>query len=342
MMKWIVLGIAILIGLIILKLWLLRSLRNELGKQLFESIANSVFWGFLIWKGSLLLLEPKLIVKSPLSLLYFTGGGKGLILGMIGAVIYFLYKTRKSNIPFYITLQTGCIFSFSVFSGYHLLALFMMNESILFHLLAGLLSLLFLIGSLVKISPISKKRFFIIGLAGLFVSEILYSTGKPSRLSMENPASTMPAGAEKIKIGVQEGNKAPDFQLKTIDGKGMKLSDLKGKKVILNFWATWCPPCKAEMPHMQDFYEEQSKNNVEILAINLTRSEKNPGTVRQFVKDNRLTFPVLLDQEGEIGDIYQAITIPTSYVIDSKGIIRKKIIGPMDKNMMVELVKNVK
>ena len=84
MMKWVILGISIGIGFVFLKLWLLRSPKKELGKQLFELAVNSVFWGFLIWKGSLLLLEPKLIVESPMSLLYFTGGTRGFILGILG------------------------------------------------------------------------------------------------------------------------------------------------------------------------------------------------------------------------------------------------------------------
>nr|WP_263327189.1 redoxin domain-containing protein [Neobacillus sp. Marseille-Q6967] len=340
MMKWIVLGISILIGFIILKLWLLRSQRNELVKKLFDIVSNSVFLGFLIWKGSLLLLEPKLIVKSPLSLLYFTGGDKGLILGILGSYIYFFCKTMKLNISFFITLQTKLIFSFSVLSVYHFLLLFLINENILFHLFVGLLSLLLYILSLTRKVSSSKNGLLIISLAGLLAFGIVYSSGKIPKVKMENTASTMPTGEEKIKIGVQEGNKAPDFQMKSIDGEELKLSELRGKKVILNFWATWCPPCKAEMPHMQDFYEEQNKI-VEILAVNLTTSEKNIKNIEKFIKDNHLTFPVLLDQEGEIEDRYQAITIPTSYVIDSHGIIRNKIIGPMDGEMMTELINNI-
>ena len=116
---------------------------------------------------------------------------------------------------------------------------------------------------------------------------------------------------------------------------------MKGKRLILNFWATWCPPCKAEMPHMQKFYQEQKGNNIEILAVNLTTGEKNPKDVAKFVKDYGLTFPILLDSSGEIGEAYQAFTIPTSYIIDSHGIIKKKIIGPMDKEMMTELIKSI-
>ncbi|MBM6618160.1 peroxiredoxin family protein [Bacillus suaedaesalsae] len=144
-----------------------------------------------------------------------------------------------------------------------------------------------------------------------------------------------------VEVGVQEGMKAPDFELQTLDGTKIKLSEMEGKKVILNFWATWCPPCKAEMPHMQEFYEGNEGKNLEVLAVNLTTAEKNTDHIGEFISDYKLTFPIPLDITGEVGDTYQAFTIPTSYIIDSEGIIRQKIIGPMDKEMMNELINSV-
>ncbi|WP_078549094.1 redoxin domain-containing protein [Litchfieldia alkalitelluris] len=151
----------------------------------------------------------------------------------------------------------------------------------------------------------------------------------------------VPVSNTIVEIGVEQGNQAPDFQLDDLDGKSQKLSDLRGKKIILNFWATWCPPCKAEMPHMQSFYDEMGES-VEILAVNLFHSERKEGAVKEFAEDYNITFPILLDQTGEVGDEYKAYTIPTSYIIDSNGIIAKKIIGPMDKEMMMEMLKSVK
>ncbi|MCX8046846.1 MAG: redoxin domain-containing protein, partial [Anoxybacillus gonensis] len=92
--------------------------------------------------------------------------------------------------------------------------------------------------------------------------------------------------------GIHIGMKAPDFSLQTIDGKVIQLSQLRGKVVIVNFWATWCPPCRAEMPDMQTFYERYEKQ-IEIVAVNvMVRDSKEK--VNQFVKDYRLTFPVVL------------------------------------------------
>ena len=189
----------------------------------------------------------------------------------------------------------------------------------------------------------NKKNLMIvialIGLIGWGIYDTsLSSSNKTEKGSeVEETATT----SKNLEIGLQEGNKAPNFGLKTLDGQKVKLSDMVGKKVILNFWATWCPPCKAEMPHMQDFYEEQKNNQVTILAVNLTTSEKSSDNIGSFVKDYGLTFPIVLDSDGQVGQTYQAVTIPTSYIIDTKGVIRKKIVGPMDKEMMTELLQSV-
>jgi peroxiredoxin len=192
---------------------------------------------------------------------------------------------------------------------------------------------------------INKNLIAVIGIAGLIgwgIYDYMATKSEDTEVRQIAYETVEATGNYRLEVGVQEGNQAPDFELKTIEGKIMRLSDMAGKKVILNFWATWCPPCKAEMPHMQEFYEEQDGNGVEILAVNLTTAERNQDNITPFVKEYGLTFPILLDTKGEIGEIYQAITIPTSYIIDSTGVIQKRIVGPMDKDMMKELIKSVK
>ncbi|MET0785688.1 MAG: TlpA disulfide reductase family protein, partial [Paenisporosarcina sp.] len=128
----------------------------------------------------------------------------------------------------------------------------------------------------------------------------------------------------------------------TLEGEPIRLSELQGKKVILNFWATWCPPCKVEMPHMQNFYEDYADTeNVEIVAVNLTSGDRE-ASVEEFVKDYGLTFPIPMDVEGEVGQKFQAVTIPTSYIIDTNGLIQHKIVGPMDETMIQDFVSNIK
>ncbi|MGE7917529.1 peroxiredoxin family protein [Viridibacillus sp. NPDC093762] len=143
-----------------------------------------------------------------------------------------------------------------------------------------------------------------------------------------------------VKSGLAIGEVAPDFELETLEGKKVKLSDFQGKKVILNFWASWCPPCKAEIPHMQKYYEKFAKeDNFEIVAVNLTSQNETVKYVKKFVKTYEMTFPVLLDTKGEQMRTYEIYTIPTTYFLDTKGIIQKKVIGPVDQESMRESVK---
>jgi peroxiredoxin len=131
-----------------------------------------------------------------------------------------------------------------------------------------------------------------------------------------------------------QGAKAPDFQLPDLYGETLALSDVKGKKVVLNFWATWCPPCRVEMPDMQELSENYPDELV-ILAVNQINSEaRGTETVKSFVQDFGLTFPILIDEGGEVASMYRVRSLPTSYLIDSEGIIRHMMIGPMSYDWM--------
>ncbi|MGE7690553.1 redoxin domain-containing protein [Lysinibacillus sp. NPDC097214] len=150
---------------------------------------------------------------------------------------------------------------------------------------------------------------------------------------------------DERKIGLKNGDTPPDFTLTSLDGEDVTLSELRGKKVVLNFWATWCPPCKAEMPHMQNYYEQYAKkDNVEIIAVNLTEAERDVtedakiDSVMTFRESFDLTFPILLDQKNSAGLAYQVITIPTTYFIDSNGYIQRAIKGPMNVEMLKSYV----
>ncbi|MCA1030189.1 redoxin domain-containing protein [Bacillus timonensis] len=133
--------------------------------------------------------------------------------------------------------------------------------------------------------------------------------------------------------GVEIGNQAPDFSLQQMDSTNVKLSSFIGKKVILNFWASWCGPCEAEMPEMQVFHEE-SGEEVVILAVNLTTTEKGLDTVTAYVKEKELAFPILLDVTGTVNNTYQVYSLPTSFFIDTKGIIQHKVVGAMTLETM--------
>ena len=109
---------------------------------------------------------------------------------------------------------------------------------------------------------------------------------------------------------------APVFTLKDLNGEDVSLSSLRGKLVFLNFWATWCGPCRVEMPSMQVMYESLDGYNFEILAVDLQESER---TVKNFIEKEGFTFPVVLDKNGRVGAQYGARSIPTTYLIDIDG-----------------------
>ncbi len=140
--------------------------------------------------------------------------------------------------------------------------------------------------------------------------------------------------ASTTSSGMDIGLVAPSFTLKNLAGEEIALTDYKGRKIMLNFWATWCPPCKEEMPAMEKFYKRHS-GDVEILAINLDPQ----NDVKAFAEKNELSFPILLDESGTTQQIYQIISIPTTFIIDEKGVILKKHIGSMSYEQMEELLK---
>ena len=144
------------------------------------------------------------------------------------------------------------------------------------------------------------------------------------------------------EVGLEKGQTAPDFTLINLQGEEVTLSELQGKKVVLNFWATWCPPCKAEMPHMQDYYEQYAlKDNVEIIGVNLTYSNETVKRVQQFVESYKLTFPIVLEHTKEVSKQYEILTIPSTFMIDTEGKIQHQILGPLDTSALRDYVTSI-
>lgn len=121
---------------------------------------------------------------------------------------------------------------------------------------------------------------------------------------------------------------APDFTLKDMDGKEVRLSDQRGKKVLINFWTTWCTYCREEMPLLQKFYEQSRDGKWQVLTINITSSEKGVSAVRSYLKANNYNFPVLLDEKGSVSALYGIRSIPASFILNEKGEIIKTKVGP--------------
>lgn len=180
------------------------------------------------------------------------------------------------------------------------------------------------------------KRLLAIGVILSLIGIIVYNTLiEDEQASGENDAIFVtPEGMELETGGIDVGDVAPNFQLKTLEGETVKLSDFRGKKVFINFWATWCGPCRAEMPHMQEIYEKYG-DEVVILAVNATSTERSVNAVKEFVEEYDLTFPILLDETNEVNARYQALQLPTTYFVNSEGVLKiQRKVGPMSYEEM--------
>ena len=124
------------------------------------------------------------------------------------------------------------------------------------------------------------------------------------------------------------GDQAPEFRLPSLDGTLVGLADLRGKVVLVHFWATWCPPCVEELPGLERFYRSLLGADIELLAVSV--DDTGAGAVREFLERNGLTVKVLLDPGQEVAQRYGTFKFPETYLVDREGIIRRKLIGAMD------------
>src|SRR3972149_6581187 len=133
---------------------------------------------------------------------------------------------------------------------------------------------------------------------------------------VEMPAALVPAG---MKVEAKVGSLAPDFLLLELDGGDFRLSDLRGKAVIVNFWATWCTPCRKEMPQFVAAYDGYKDEGLEVGAVNV---QESPSIIRPVAEDFGMEFTVVLDKRGAVSDSYRLIGLPMTYFIDREGGLR--------------------
>lgn len=120
------------------------------------------------------------------------------------------------------------------------------------------------------------------------------------------------------------GKKAPDFTLKDINNRPFNLSSLRGKVVILNFWATWCPPCRAEMPLLNNLYREFRNKGLEVVAISTDRSYT---VIKDYMSKNPIDITILIDTDNKVSRQFKVFSIPTTFLIDRNGIIIERYLG---------------
>jgi cytochrome c biogenesis protein CcmG, thiol:disulfide interchange protein DsbE len=148
--------------------------------------------------------------------------------------------------------------------------------------------------------------------------------------------SRAPAGetTQGLIPAAQKGFLAPDFALETAEGEIIRLSDLRGRPVVLNVWASWCPPCREEMPALERVHQAYQEQGALVLGMNSTVQDDRQKAL-DFAAEQGLTFPILFDSTGEVTKLYGVRALPTTYFIDAKGIIQEVIAGgPMAEALL--------
>ena len=143
------------------------------------------------------------------------------------------------------------------------------------------------------------------------------------------------------QTGVRPAFAAPDFTLDTLDGGQLTLSEKRGQPIMLNFWASWCLPCRAEMPAIERVFQRHRGDGLVVIGLNAT-SQDSEAAARLFVEQFGLTFPIALDRDGTAAVSYQLTGLPTTFFIDRRGIVRKVLIGgPMSEGLMLSTVEEL-
>jgi peroxiredoxin len=183
-----------------------------------------------------------------------------------------------------------------------------------------------------------------LGLVVVIVAGLLYMQSRGGGGSETGGFGSVELPATKNATGrapsSEEGHAAPDFYLRSLDGEPIRLSDLQGKAVLVNFWAVWCTSCRAEMPDLIKAYEQHKGLGLVVVGVNLREAD---ARVRGFVDDFGVTYPVALDRSGEVARTWRiggpSQGLPSSYFIDREGVVRKVVYGTVSARLMDEGLK---
>lgn len=165
----------------------------------------------------------------------------------------------------------------------------------------------------------------------------LSADARPDNLSAQTPTETesqMPQGSDAPAETEPSKVEAPDFTVENADGEEVKLSDYVGKPIVLNFWASWCSPCKSEMPEFNEAWEELD-GEVQFLMVNMTDgSRETVDTAKEYVEGQGFSFPVFFDTGSEAAMAYSAYSLPTTYFIDAEGYVVARAVGAIDRDTL--------
>lgn len=331
------LWVSVIVALLLLSFFCRKNKRMK-------DLTDVVFTYVLVWKLSYIPLSFSAFLAAPLSALYFSGGQIGHVLGVIAGVIQ-LYRKRIVDEDLLKVWGKFFVITFVVHAilvkelmilvlGVGLLVIWWWKSTTLAIVLtafylqlatewSSVTVITYVLGVVVMYGWLKYKQQL-----SAFIVQVIVLTMIAMIIQQTLPDQT------------NIGAKQREFTLETLDGQSVSLADYKGKVIVLNFFATWCPPCKAEMPHLQAFHE-QAPDDVVLLGINLTKRDDGLELLEQFLHDYEVTYPILLDKQDEVGDLYEVLSIPTTYIVDQQGRLVERIVGPVDTAGLEKIIETI-
>jgi peroxiredoxin len=184
----------------------------------------------------------------------------------------------------------------------------------------------------------------VVALIGIAVWYLQWGPGLPglggsSQSAIPSGAGFVSFESQGIELGAaggdapKVGRPAPEFTLLDLDGRPLRLSDLRGKTIVMNFWATWCPPCRKEFPELVRLYDRNADRGLVVLGMDL---QESPRIVRSFADEFGARFPIVIDTKGDVAARYRLIGLPTTYFIDTEGVIRAQHIGLLNEDLLAD------
>lgn len=179
------------------------------------------------------------------------------------------------------------------------------------------------------------KVIILVFVAGIMIGDLILDF-RSQALAPQQDTET--ADLLGLNVGITAGDLAPELTGTTVDGETVALSDLKGKVVLVNIFASWCGPCRVEAPHLAEVYDSIDQEKFEFVGLNL---QETPGAVEGFRDDFFIDFPLVLNEGGDLTNIYTPIGLPTSWFIDQDGVVRFVFSGPMTKESLQAILADV-
>lgn len=308
-------------------LWLRKRALGTDESRMWTGLYSNAFWVWLlVWKLSYAVFHFKEAFSYPMSFIYFDGGGTGVWSASVLAGIFLWRGIRKKHVDHSFLPGSLAIFITGGWFAGRLFVLFFGDTRTVFTLISAGLAGLLLLYFFFQKRAISKNMLVLVMVVGLAAYSVYNYANEQTAMQRLNQDTA----SQEIPIGIKKGQRAPDFILSGLDEADITLSDFRNNVVVLNFWASWCPPCRAEMPHMERLFEEYKDKGVVVLGVNLTSTEEGIETVRSFVRNEELSLPVALDRQAEVSGMYRIVSYPTTYIIDRQGVIRNVLPGAIN------------